>query len=362
VVRFSLLLFMLASSGLAQIAFHDVDIVRRGSVVGRIRFTGTAGFGIEVAAPAAGASSPYRLKWPIDPPPSSGGYLYSPDAAAQLEWRTPSGGGGGSYTFAPPLAESLGNVTCPGCMRNNDSGANLPVGNINIGSTGNWFNAMYSGTFQVPVPGCADSAYVSATALFGGWVFVKNSACAVTAELNNNGVNIGPAAAYRVNGTQIIDSGRNAVFNNVTIQGVCTGCPGGGGGGGTVTNVFATTPIQSTGGVTPTISCPTCLRTDLTMIPNFNVDLGSASNWWRNVFSGTFQVSVGPTCTASARMSATALFGGEVYVRDSGCTPTVFLNNQGLVLPQQASLSGTRFLCINTVGRVTSSPTPCSGT
>lgn len=78
----------------------------------------------------------------------------------------------------------------------------------------------------------------SGSLLANGSIAIQNAA--VSFEVLNTGyvkgglfdsVNPGSTYGYRVDGTTVIDSARNATFNNVTIGGVCTGCGGGGGGG-----------------------------------------------------------------------------------------------------------------------------------
>ncbi len=363
--RGSLLLLTALCSVHAQQVFNSIELRPTPSgVAGVIRMYDTAGFAVQLRAPIGGASLPYTIKWPVDPPPVGGGYLYTPDSGAALEWQTPAGGGGGTYTFTLPLQESLGVVTCSRCMRNDDTAANIPSGSINLGSSGTWFNAMYSGTFQVPVSGCANSALVTATALFGGDISVKNSSCVVTGGMTSNGVYIQNTGSFRVGGptgSVVIDNSRNATVNNLTILGTCTGCPGGGGGGG-VSAVYATIPIVSSGGTTPMISCPTCMTSTATTLPSGGVNLGSAAQWFNAMYAGTFAVSVGGTCTDAAYMTATALFGGDIYAKNSSCAVTARMNTNGLYVPQQAAITGQRYACIDTTGRIVSSASACSGT
>lgn len=369
-VRTSLLLLISLQLGLSQSAtFYRLDIRGRqglAGVPGELRFWGLTSGNIIIRA--SNVITSYSINLPNAAAPVGGAYFFC-DQFGSCSWQNPTAGGGGvtTVTASLPIVSSGGatpNISCPTCLRTDLTSANIPIGSIDIGSTGTWWNAMYAGTFQVTTgPSCVNSAFMSATSLFGGQIFVKNGSCVVSAEMNNNGVNISGTGSFRASGNVVIDASRNATVNNLTILGTCTGCPGGGGGGG-VNSVGAIFPVISSGGTNPVISCPNCVRTDTTMTPNFGVDLGTAANWWNNMYSGSFIVSVGPTCTAAAMVTATALFGGDITVRTGGggCTVSARMNNNGVYVPQQAAISGQRYACIDTTGRIVSSVSACSGT
>lgn len=99
---------------------------------------------------------------------------------------------------------------------------------------------------------------------------------------------------------------------------------------GGVQSIGVQPPIQTTGGQNPTLSCPTCMRTDTTSIPGFGVNLGSTSNWFNAIYSGNFTVSTGPTCVNSVQITATNLFGGSLQVKDGACATAGEINNNGM--------------------------------
>ena len=110
-------------------------------------------------------------------------------------------------------------------------------------------------------------------------------------------------------------------FTNINISGTCTGCPS-----GTVTSVTGTSPISSSGGTTPAISCSTCVTTAGGQSISGTTTLSTASI--SSALTGTFSMSGTQTVSGSMTIKSTST-AGNFYNRVVS-DPSVVLSCSGV--------------------------------
>lgn len=103
--------------------------------------------------------------------------------------------------------------------------------------------------------------------------------------LNSNPFNnLWLSNSFKMNGTTVVDSSRNAFVQNLTVSGTCSGCGGGGGAVSSVTGSGLIAASPTTGAVV--VSCPTC-------VGNNGINTFTGTNTFTSTVTGTTFTSTG---------------------------------------------------------------------